>query len=622
MKNVLFLLAASAGLFTLANTACAGPFLLSDVVTNSNPSVFIVAGDLNGDGKPDLVSVNNNYTFTVATNAGNGIFVPNVTYSYESAGFPLPAAIADVNGDGKPDIILINSAQSTVVIFTNAGGGIFASNAAYSVGGGPAYVVAQDINGDGKPDIITANSFDGTLTILTNAGGTFRLSQTALVVNTNSMPYNVAVADINGDGKPDLIVGDSDDALIEVLTNAGGGIFVSNAVYAAGAGGAGGDEGPAWVVAADFNNDGKMDIASANFDGSVTILTNAGNGILARSQSFIWPIGDGIPEIIAADVDGDGYTDLLVNGQIGNTRVLETLFNSGSGGIFITNYLNLPNSINTITAPVYFGSFVFTDTNSYGRPNLAGVNGYIYAFTNGIGSFPNSISINVYSNLNSAPVTNILAQATSSSGAVVNFTTTATNWTGSWPVTNAPPSGSVFPIGTTMVTASTGYHLTSVVSAQTNTTFTVTVVDTQSPVITLLGANPGTNFVDHYIDPGATATDPVYGNLTGSIIVSGDLNTNAPGTYTVTYSVTNPSGDNAMTNRTVVIIPVPPLGVASAVGNQAAIFWPPGSDTNYVLQTTTNLASGNWVNVTNSAPLMGVFVTNSSPAAFFRLEPQ
>ena len=95
------------------------------------------------------------------------------------------------------------------------------------------------------------------------------------------------------------------------------------------------------------------------------------------------------------------------------------------------------------------------------------------------------------------------------------------------------------PFGTTTVTASTAYHLTSVISGKTNTTFTVTVLDTQSPVITMLGANPLTNFVDHYLDPGATATGPVYGNLTGSIIVSGDLNANVPGTYTVTYSVTS-----------------------------------------------------------------------------------
>lgn len=615
VKNYLRFLAALGGLFTLVNPSSGAPFVLSDVVTNSNSGYFLAVGDVNGDDKPDLVSVNNNNTITIATNAGDGIFVSNATYNVGTASQISAPAIADINGDGKPDLVTLNAGNNTVLIFTNAGGGILVSNASYAVGNYPFFLLVTDVNGDGKPDIITANANDGTLTILTNAAGVFRVSQTLLVVNSNSFAAAFAVADINGDERPDIIAGDYSDGLIEVFTNAGGGNFVSNAVYAAGSANFG---GPLSVLAADFNNDGKIDIATGNQDSSVTIFTNSGDGALKQTQSFVVPgyPGDDLA-IMAADVDGDGYTDLLVSAQSGGDPFIATLYNSGSGGIFITNYLNNPDVINTILPTSFnWAGSVAVDVNSDGKPDLLGVNGdYLYVLTNGVGSFPNGISISV-------PATNITVEATSASGAVVNFATTAANWIGSWPVTNTPPSGSTFPIGATTVTSSMGYFVKSDISGSATTSFTVTVEDTNAPVITLLGANPLAGFVDGYVDPGATATDSIYGNLTGSIVVSGNLNTNVAGTYTVTYSVTDPAGNSATTNRTVVLDPLPALGVAATPANQTALFWAPATNGSFIIQTTTNLAEGNWVTVTNGRPLIGFYVTNTAPAAFFRLQPQ
>ncbi|HUE37307.1 MAG TPA: VCBS repeat-containing protein, partial [Candidatus Acidoferrum sp.] len=339
MKHFLFFTAAIGGLFTLVHAACGSPFVLSSVVTNNLTDFFITIGDVNGDGKPDAVGLSQfGNTVTVATNAGNGIFFSNATYAVGSG--PRAGAIADINGDGKPDLITANFSDNTVTVLTNAGGGIFVSNAACAVGNGPEFVLVTDINGDGKPDIITINNGDGTLTILTNAGGTFPVAQKVQVVNSNSAPMTFAVADINGDGKPDIIAGDVNDGLIEVLTNAGAGIFVSNAVYAAGSSG----NGPEGVEAADFNKDGKMDVAAINKDGTVTVLTNAGNSVLVSSQTitlFSTPIIGRSGFAATADVDGDGYPDLLLDEIDGFTL---TLFNSGSGGTFITNYLILTNT--------------------------------------------------------------------------------------------------------------------------------------------------------------------------------------------------------------------------------------------------------------------------------------
>lgn len=216
----------------------------------------------------------------------------------------------------------------------------------------------------------------------------------------------------------------------------------------------------------------------------------------------------------------------------------------------------------------------------------------------------------------SVPAT-VAVEATGPSGAVVNFTTSATNSLGTVSTTNVPASGSTFPLGTNTVTVTA-----SAGGVSTNATFTVIVQDTTPPVIALLGANPLTNYVNTvFVDPGATATDIVSGVLTSAIVVTGTVNTNIVGSYTLTYSVTDTSRNVATTNRTVVIVTPPPtLSVASS-GNQTALYWP-ASASNYVLQITTNLASTNWVTVTNGSPIIGVTVTNNLPAAFFRLEPQ
>ena len=187
---------------------------------------------------------------------------------------PYCVVAADVNGDGKLDLISANYTDSTLTVLTNNGSGGFGSNATLNVGSGPNWVAAADVNGDGKPDLISANyGFNGsghTLTVLTNNGSGGFGSNATLTVGIG--PYCVVAADLNGDGKLELISANYGNEgvgnTLTVLTNNGSGTFGSNATLTV-------ELGPACVVAADVNGDGKLDLISANqgANGNRMVLT-------------------------------------------------------------------------------------------------------------------------------------------------------------------------------------------------------------------------------------------------------------------------------------------------------------------------------------------------------------
>ena len=127
---------------------------------------------------------------------------------------------ADVNGDGKTDLILVASKISStgIMVLLNNGSGGFSASGLYPVGNTPYAVVPADVDGDGSIDLITPNHGDNTLTVLTNNGAGVFGSNTTL--NVGSGPESMTAADINGDGRMDLIAGNWNDGTLTVLTNA------------------------------------------------------------------------------------------------------------------------------------------------------------------------------------------------------------------------------------------------------------------------------------------------------------------------------------------------------------------------------------------------------------------
>ena len=263
--------------------------VVGDFLLNSSPGVgssplSLTAADVNGDGKPDLITANQSAgTLVVLTNNGAGGFV--LASSPGVGTTPLAVAAADVNGDGKMDLISANAAvgANSLSVLTNNGSGGFVLASSPAVGAGPRAVTAADVNGDGKMDLISANFDGGTLSVLTNNGsGGFVLAFSPVV---GTQPYSVVAADVNGDGKLDLICGNygaGSGNTLSVLINRGSGGFalVSSPIVGT---------GPRSVVAADVNGDGKVDLISANSGvNTLSVLFNSTefDGVFVGSGQF------------------------------------------------------------------------------------------------------------------------------------------------------------------------------------------------------------------------------------------------------------------------------------------------------------------------------------------------
>ena len=168
-----------------------------------------VLADVNGDGIPDMIfgnynsnSGSNNDHVSVLLGNGNGTFQNALTFATQ--GQPLSIAAGDVNGDGKPDLVVANGNGNTVSVLLGNGNGTFQSQNTFATGAGTTTVAIADVNGDGKSDLVVAcrNSWIVSV-LLGNGNGSF---QSQLTYAAGPTAFAAAVADVNGDGKPGLIV--------------------------------------------------------------------------------------------------------------------------------------------------------------------------------------------------------------------------------------------------------------------------------------------------------------------------------------------------------------------------------------------------------------------------------
>ena len=311
--------ASSAGATTLS-------FSPQQTFAAGNMPWAVASADLNGDGKPDAV-VTNWYDGTVSVylnTTAPGDSVPSYAAQQTFAVGNAPAAVkaVDVNGDGIPDLIVTNLQDKTVSVLLNtttpgAMTASFSAQSTYAVGSYAESVQIVDMNGDGMPDLIVGDYADYTVSILINtmapgdATPSFAAQQFFLVVGG---PYMVAIADVNGDGVPDLIATNYDSDTISVLLNTtvpGSATmsFTAPQDFLVG-------NNPNSVIAADINGDGLPDLIATNeSDNTVSVLVNTTpNGAMTPSFADQQTFATGnIPQRIrAVDIDGDGALDLVV----------------------------------------------------------------------------------------------------------------------------------------------------------------------------------------------------------------------------------------------------------------------------------------------------------------------
>jgi hypothetical protein len=286
----------------------------------ADPNAVAVA-DLNGDGRPDIITANGGSGFypgdtvSVLPGNGDGTFQPQQTF--QVGDYPDAVTVADLAGDGRPDIITANAGSfstvgGTVSVLLNNGHGSFPSPQTYPVGAYPYAVAVADLNGDGKPDLVTANGGDGTVSVLLGQGdGTFQPQQTFPV---GGYPYAVAVADLNGDGIPDIITSDGSSRTVSVLLGNGDGSFQTPQTFRAGG------YSDALAVA-DLNGDGIPDIITADRDhGTASVLLGNGDGTFQTPQKY--DVGEGADALAVADLNGDGIPDLIAASYYGTVSVL------------------------------------------------------------------------------------------------------------------------------------------------------------------------------------------------------------------------------------------------------------------------------------------------------------
>ncbi|HZY37416.1 MAG TPA: FG-GAP-like repeat-containing protein [Mucilaginibacter sp.] len=366
-----------------------------DFATGNTPTCMAV-GDLDGDGKPDAAVVNNaDSTISVFRNTstkGTISFAPPIIIAERSG--PSQVVIGDIDGDGKPDLLVISTAYikgqdpstyiTTISVCRNISvtGAITTNSFAPGIrifSGQGGNIIIGDLDGDGKPDIAMPLYYAGEVVVLRN-------TSTPGIINTNSFaaplylntrnqptlvfPFSVSIGDIDGDGKPDLVVVNSDSeynnlCIFRNTSTVGSVSFAPQVNFLTGHG------YPTFAAIGDLDGDGKPDVALVGKDqDSISVFRNTSTAgsitanSLAPGVNFFMGFSPKYGNVAIADLDGDGKPDLLAsNGYNYTGATVSILRNAPVLPLSkIATLTNLTISNGTLTPAFESGTLTYTDT--------------------------------------------------------------------------------------------------------------------------------------------------------------------------------------------------------------------------------------------------------------------